>query len=804
MLRLITTVLSILPLFASAHPCPASTHPSNPSELTELEARLKRLEERMEAERIANHIPGLALAVVKDDKVVLARGFGLADVERERPVTAETIFAIGSSTKAFTATLVGMLQDEDELAFDDPVVEHLPYFELPIEGPDEQGDAVVTLRDLMCHRTGFTRMSMLWAGGGVAPEQVLRAAVHAEPWAGFREEFLYNNVMFLAAGTAAGAAAGESWETLIQERIFDPLGMSSSTLSIEAAQQDERLALGYVWKEDSQSYMRKPMVPLGNIGPAGCINSNVTDMAQWLRLQLGRGEFEGQRLIEEPTLLETWKPNIVISGDISYGLGWMIHEGKLGRVIEHGGNIDGFAAEVAFMPDEGLGFVMLTNVTMTPLQQGALAAVFETLLTEPQEKTGAETDFDEYVGNYVANFASFHDATFEVLVQNDNLAVDVPGQMTFELKLPDETGKRFFRLTDTIAVSFERDAEGHVRGMTMYQAGMTFELPRKGVEIAAEIPLDELQRFLGKYADPKGDKQLEVKIQSNRLAVDVPGQMVFELHSPDAEGKRALRVSDKSGVRFNEDEGGRVISMTFFEPGAEREMLRVEAEADAPALPTLEQFFALLPRSGLARLLEEHGSVRVSGTMRLAQCGIEGDFVLQLRQAPRAMRFEADFGAFGQVSFGSDETSAWTCPPARGLVPITGEQLVQTLRAHPSILLGDWSQTFDSVQVLGRETLEGRAVIQAKLQSGELPARIVQVDAETGQLLRMKSRVMEEGMQIPVETRFEDVREVAGVPVPFTVIESNQQTGRSIQKAKTIEVGIELPADFFAYKPAKQ
>jgi len=266
----------------------------------------------------------MAIAVVKDDEVVLAHGFGVANTETKTPVTPETIFAIGSTTKAFTATLVGMLVDDGKMDWDDPVTDYLPYFELDIESEDETAE--VAIRDLLSHRTGFCRMGLLFASGEVPREEVLQAATAAEPWTGFRQKFYYSNVMYMAAGVAAGKAAATDWDTLVAERIFEPLGMESTSTSVSQAQADPGLSLGYLWDDDLEEYEYRPMRTLENVGPAGSINSNVLDMAQWIRLQLGRGEYQGQRLISEEQLRETWTSQIEIAGGIDYGLGWMLRE----------------------------------------------------------------------------------------------------------------------------------------------------------------------------------------------------------------------------------------------------------------------------------------------------------------------------------------------------------------------------------------------------------------------------------------------------------------------------------------------
>ena len=265
--------------------------------LGSLDQRLNRLAEQLERRRENLNIPGMAVAVVKDDEVIFVRGFGLTDLENETPVTPETIFAIGSATKAFTATLVGMLVDEGEIGWDDLVTEHIRYFTLNTDSGDEGSQ--ITIRDMLSHRTGFPRMGVLWGSRTVPREEVLLAATKAEPWAGLRESFYYNNVMYLAAGVAAGNAGGTDWDTLLAERIFEPLGMTGSNASFEQSQADPRLSLGYIWDEDLKGHKRLPTWGIDNIGPAGAITSNVLDMAQWVRFQLGEGAYDGDRMLSE-------------------------------------------------------------------------------------------------------------------------------------------------------------------------------------------------------------------------------------------------------------------------------------------------------------------------------------------------------------------------------------------------------------------------------------------------------------------------------------------------------------------------
>ncbi len=451
-----------------------------PSFQQRLDALVQRLEER----RVEGHIPGMAIAVVKDDRIVLARGFGVADTDTKRPVTPGTIFAIGSSTKAFTATLIGMLVDEGKMAWDDPVTKYLPYLTLKPQTDDQT--AQVTLRDLMSHRTGFIGMDILWIEGTVTREEALHTAARAEPWSAFRKEFHYNNTGFLAAGVALGAAAGADWETLVDRRLFQPLGMTSSDTSASKSRFDPRLSLGYAWDADKKDWEYLPMRDIDVAGPAGSINSNVLDMAQWLRFQLGHGVYNGDRLISEAAQQETWKPNSDMGNNMKYGLGWMLEEWEGRPVVHHGGNIDGFSAMVGMLPSERLGFVLLTNLNAAPLQQPSLHLVWETLVGQWQDEAADTAQFAPYLGKYLANFAQFKDVEFTVAVSHGKLALDVPGQTNFELKPPDAEGKWHFALVDAIAVGFERNDTGEVYGLTIYQGGQEFKVPKIGMPQPAE------------------------------------------------------------------------------------------------------------------------------------------------------------------------------------------------------------------------------------------------------------------------------------------------------------------------------
>ncbi len=379
-----TTICTLLltPLFTLilllCVPVLAAQEPQAETEGYTLEQRLSRLVDTLEQERRERHVPGMALAVVKDDKIILTHGFGWADIAEQRPATPETNFAIGSATKAFNTALIGMLADEGRMAWDDPIAKHLPYFELNLKGADEGAQA--TIRDLLCHRTGFMRMNLIWLNSGVTREEALRLAAQAEPMAPFRKRFNYTNIMYLASGEAAAKAGGKEWDTLIEERIFTPLGMDRTNSSVRPGREDPRQATGYLWDDASQSHKPLGLRDMDNIGAAGVINSNVLDMANWVRFHLGKGTFNGKRLLSEENHQETWAPQFELGTGMAYGMGWFVRKWKGQLMIEHGGGVDGFNAQVGLLPESDLGFVLLTNRQSSGIPQASLGIVWEALL----------------------------------------------------------------------------------------------------------------------------------------------------------------------------------------------------------------------------------------------------------------------------------------------------------------------------------------------------------------------------------------------------------------------------------------
>src|SRR4030095_7570500 len=243
-------------------------------------------------------VPGVAVAIVKDDRVVFARGFGVRQLNKPAPVDEHTLFAIGSSSKAFTAASLAMLVDEKKLKWDDPATKYLPGFQLF----DPYSTRELTVNDLVSHRSGLARGDLLWYASHYDRNEVLRRVRYLQPSWRLLYRFGYQNIMFLAAGQIIPSITGKSWDDFVRERIFTPLGMKSSSTSIRALANSDDVASPHARLDDVVRVVSWRNIY--NIAPAGSINSNVEDMAQWVRLQLGGGTYDNKRLISSAAVKE--------------------------------------------------------------------------------------------------------------------------------------------------------------------------------------------------------------------------------------------------------------------------------------------------------------------------------------------------------------------------------------------------------------------------------------------------------------------------------------------------------------------
>ena len=350
-------------------------------------APLAGVERYIERALAAWEVPGVAVAVVKDDAVVWTRGFGVRKVGAAERVDDRTIFAIGSATKAFTAATVALMVDEGKVRWDDPASQHVPGLRLA----DPYASYELTVRDLLSHRSGLARGDRLWYGSAFSRDEILRRVRFLEPSWSFRSQFGYQNLMYLAAGQVVANAAHTSWDDVVRQRLMLPIGMSSSSSSVRALAGKDNVAQPHARLADTVRAIAYREID--NIAPAGSINSNAVDMAKWVRFQLARGRDEGGRqLLSTNAFREMWAAHTAIRIDgasavlfpdahlMSYGLGWFLQDYRGKLVVQHGGNIDGMTALVGMLPEEQLGVVVLSNMNGSALPSAILHTIFDRYL----------------------------------------------------------------------------------------------------------------------------------------------------------------------------------------------------------------------------------------------------------------------------------------------------------------------------------------------------------------------------------------------------------------------------------------
>lgn len=763
---------------AVAEPPPFSPTQGVQADSPALAQRLATLCDDLERKRIEQNIPSMALAVVKDGKVVLVRGFGLRDIDGSVPADEHTIYAIGSQTKAFTSMLISLLEARGVLSWDDLAKDRVAGFRLFDPVASEQA----TLRDLCSHRTGLPRTDLLWASGKASKAQMLERLADAEPTAPFRARWQYNNSMFMAAGMAAESATGKTWRDLVAEYLFAPLGMADSSTTIGDVEGHPRAALGYRWDEDTGAHTRLPMREV-TCDAAGAINSTARDMANWLVMLTSHGEFDGSTFIEKDRLERMWEKQIDVGNGKGYGLGWFIGEWSGRREIDHGGNIDGFFTACSLLPDERAGFVLMGSLTYAALQVEALPMVWRALF--PPDNAGESPVDDEemhaLVGEYQADFIN---GICKANIKDGKLHLDVPGQLNFELNWPDGESKwAFAMLPEQIKIRFNRDGQNRVTSLSLFQGGVEIEMPRLGADgkpVLAEGPaplsLDELRSLTGAYHFTPGKHDWKVVLREGKLAVDVPQQRVFDLRWPDDNGIWKLS-SFPASCRFNRGDDGAVISMTWFQGGSEMDLLRV-GDGEPSNLPTVAEVVSLRRSLADPDRIRAMGDIEFVGTVRAINQGVKGTFRALVNADGRFFQ-DLDFGIFGFIRSSFDGEKAWSHNFSEDLAELTGERLDEIRTGVSQFLSCEFDGIYDRVEVVERTVSDGTAVIVVRAATGE-PSRTVTLylSEDDGRTVREDSTMLAPGVgRLPITTTYTRYLDVSGVRFPGTFRVSNDATG---------------------------
>jgi CubicO group peptidase (beta-lactamase class C family) len=327
---------------------------------------------------------GLAIAVVKDGRIVFEKGYGVRELGKADVVDTNTLFAIGSTTKAMTAAAIGMLVDDGKVRWDDPVTNYLPSFQLK----DPWATRQITVRDLLTHRAGLPNADYLWYGATNSTDEILRRVRYVDLAYSPRSSFIYQNVMYAAAGQVVAAASGMPWTEFVRTRIFTPLHMDRTVPLLSRAGEVPNVASPHDRIDDTMRVIRNASVD--PVASAGSVWSSVADMSKWMRFILDSGRVDGRQLLKPQTFAELLKPQTMVPPGqfyptarltrphwMTYGLGWFQQDYNGRAVSFHTGSIDGMVAIIGLIPDERLGVYVLANADHVELRHALMLKVFD-------------------------------------------------------------------------------------------------------------------------------------------------------------------------------------------------------------------------------------------------------------------------------------------------------------------------------------------------------------------------------------------------------------------------------------------
>lgn len=380
--------------FAQAAPAAAQAAPVE-------DARLASLDADIEAVRKQFNVPAIAVAIVEGDRIVYEKGFGPREIGKPAQVDENTLFAIASNTKAFTAAALSMLADEGKLSLDDRVIDHLPWFRM--------SDAYVTremrIRDLLAHRSGLTLGAgdlLYWPTTSYSTEEVARRLKDVPLGGSFRGQYAYDNILFGVAELVIEAASGQSYEDFLKQRIFQPLGMETTRFNSDRLEAKDNVATGYALA-DFKDLQPAPRMSWGNVSGAGGIYSSVHELSKWVRMQLAGGTYvdakgNEHRLfskkrqdamwsivtpipVNEPSVpeLKPGKPNFV-----GYGEGWMLSDYRGNKLVWHTGGWPGMVSRITMVPDRKIGVIVLTSQEVGAAFNAVTMQALDQMLASPK------------------------------------------------------------------------------------------------------------------------------------------------------------------------------------------------------------------------------------------------------------------------------------------------------------------------------------------------------------------------------------------------------------------------------------
>jgi CubicO group peptidase (beta-lactamase class C family) len=548
-------------------------------------------------------VPGAAVVVVQGDKVILLKGYGYRDVAKQLSVTPQTLFAVGSITKSFTVTTLGMLVDEGKLDWDKPVRDFYPKFRMY----DEVSTEEMTSRDLVTHRSGLPRHDFVWYTSDFSREDIVDNRLrYLQPNKPLRYTFQYNNLMFMTAGYLAGLLNGTTWEAAVQQRVLAPLGMTCSNFSVLDSQKTADFSEPYRKNRKTQEVKQIPFYVQGAVGPAGEINSCAADLGRYLLLHMNHGNLEGKQLLSQNNSVQMQVPQMVIQGapafqelgTNSYGMAFFISSYRGHRLVEHGGNIDGFSADFAFLPDDKIGVAVLSNLDGTALRDAVPFNVFDRLLgldqvpwsqrfldLEKKEKQSEEEaknkgytprktgthpshDLSDYVGDYqnpgygIVSIARA--ATGDGFQMHLNKRPEPLEHFHYDVfQVPENPEDEFEKLK----VIFHTDVDGDISSLSMPLETNVADIVFTRMPDKQLTEHDFVAAFAGEYEFPGSPAPATITLRGDHsLFISFPGEPDLQL-IPTRGTK--FNIKDQSGVsvEFKRDAAGKVTEAALDDNG---------------------------------------------------------------------------------------------------------------------------------------------------------------------------------------------------------------------------------------------
>lgn len=546
------------------------------------------------------HGAGFAIAVVEKDKVVFTKGFGYRNLAGRLPVTPHTQFAIGSCTKAFTSALLGNLRKEGKVDFDKPATTYLP----ALDFSDPALNYQVTLRDMMCHRTGFSRYDLAWYFFNTSSRDTLLQRMHyMKPTMPLRSRWQYNNFMFMVQGMVTERLTGKSWEQNITSQIFQPLGMTESSIGTVALAAAPEPSWGYIANKNKKGVTTIEATkyhPIIAMAPAGAINSTATDMAKWLITWINEGKYAQKDVLPADYVNEAISSQMVMDSGTpeaeapyiqfgNYGFGWMMYAYRGHYRVEHGGNVDGFTALTTFYPTDSIGIVVLSNQGYSKIPSRVINAVSDQLFgvatppkkedapTEDTSKPYVDTSFKAHpathpISAFTGVFRNNAFGDLNIYQKKDSLFVGLPDftwhlyHEDYDIYIPYDAADTAINLNEKSNIRFQ-----FLMNTTGDIDRVSFTYDPSGDPVIFDKQLPKVEIAAAAYAQYTGvyritGTAITIKLSDNKvLSMEVPGQRTYTLEPVD---KDAFNLKGLKGykVQFVGDGKGGIIALISIQP----------------------------------------------------------------------------------------------------------------------------------------------------------------------------------------------------------------------------------------------